>query len=234
MRTRREAMLQIEFRAIVDLRPLKRNARTHSKKQIREIAESIRRFGFTNPVLISDDDQIVAGHGRVEAAKLLAITQVPVVRLSHLSEAERRAYVLADNRLALEAGWDNEILAIEFQGLQDLGIDLSVTGFSMPEIDIIFQEAVARSEDAAAAAALEDVIPDQPIDPATRTGDLWQLGPHRLLCGDAREFRDFERLMDGNKAGLIVADPPYNVRLDGNVCGSGRIRHREFAMAVHC
>jgi ParB-like chromosome segregation protein Spo0J len=131
----------LEFLPVTTLRPYSRNARTHSKRQIRQIADSIERFGFTNPVLISDDGEIIAGHGRVEAAKLLKIERVPVLRLSHLSEAERRAYILADNKLAQNAGWDRELLALELQGLIDLDFDVELTGFSLAEAEIVLDEA---------------------------------------------------------------------------------------------
>ncbi|MGH6653424.1 MAG: ParB/Srx family N-terminal domain-containing protein, partial [Sphingopyxis sp.] len=136
-----QASSQLVERDIASLRPYARNARTHSKKQVKQIAASIQRFGFTNPVLVSDDGEIIAGHGRVEAAKLLGLRKVPTLALSHLSDAERRAYVLADNKLALNAGWDKEILSIELQGLIDLDFDVELTGFSLAEVDLVLDEA---------------------------------------------------------------------------------------------
>jgi DNA modification methylase len=200
----------------------------HSKKQVRQIASSIQRFGFTNPVLISDDDEIIAGHGRVMAAKELGLATVPTLKLSHLSPAERRAYVLADNKLALNAGWDNEILAIELQALIDIDFDVSLTGFSLAEIDLALDQA---GESAPEEVAPADVVPEPPATPITRRGDLWSLGRHRLLCGDARNKADYGFLLAEERADLIFTDPPYNVRIDGNVCGLGTVRHREFAMA---
>lgn len=217
----------IELLPIAALKPYAGNARTHSKKQVRQIADSIRRFGFTNPVLISDDNEIIAGHGRVLAATDLGMTTVPALRLSHLSPAERRAYVLADNKLAENAGWDQEILAIEFQALEDLGFDLELTGFSIAEIDLTIEQAGASTPTDEGA----DRIPDPPETAITRTGDLWLLGRHRLLCADSRSATDVALLMDGRKADLIFTDPPYNVPIDGNVGGLGSIRHREFAFA---
>lgn len=165
---------QIIERAITSLRPYARNARTHSKKQVKQIAASIERFGFTNPVLISDDGEIVAGHGRVEAAKLLGRKAVPTIALSHLTETERRAYVLADNKLALNAGWDKEILAIELQGLVDLQFDVELTGFSLAEVDFALDEASDADPDGSDAP--EDAVAFA-IGPAvSRQGDLWQLG----------------------------------------------------------
>ena len=220
---------QIKERAITSLRPYARNARTHSKKQVRQIASSIERFGFTNPVLVSDDGEIIAGHGRVEAAKLLKYKAVPTIALSHLSETERRAYVLADNKLALNAGWDKEILAIELQALVDLEFDVELTGFSLAEVDFALDEASEADPDAMDAA--DDAVAAAEGPAVSRQGDLWLLGRHHLLCGDARSLTDFEALMDGDKADLVFTDPPYNVKIDGNVCGLGTVKHREFAFA---
>jgi DNA methylase/ParB-like nuclease domain len=219
----------VEILPVDRLTPYKGNARTHSRQQIRQIAESIQRFGFNNPVLIDDNGEIIAGHGRVEAAKLLGLNVVPTLRLSHLSAAEKRAYVLADNRLAEKAGWDREILAIELQGLLDLDFEVELTGFDMGEIDIILDDA---AEAQCEPAGPEDEVPDPVLGPTvSQPGDLWVLGKHRLVCGDALDDAAYELLLDGKKAEFVFADPPYNVRVDGHVCGRGRIRHREFAMA---
>ncbi|MGU9982591.1 site-specific DNA-methyltransferase [Phreatobacter sp. HK31-P] len=218
----------IELRRVSQLKPYPGNARRHSKAQVKQIAASIERFGFTNPVLVSDDDEIVAGHGRVMAAKQLGLAEVPVIRLSHLSATERRAYVLADNKLALNAGWDTELLAIELQGLIDLDFDLSLTGFSIAEIDFVLDEA---KESATTEAGPLDHVPIAGSRAVTREGDLWILGRHKLLCGDARRGADYALLLGNEPADLIFTDPPYNVPIDGHVCGSGGIRHREFAMA---
>lgn len=219
----------IELRRVSQLKPYPGNARRHSKAQVKQIAASIERFGFTNPVLVSDDDEIVAGHGRVMAAKQLCLAEIPVIRLSHLSAAERRAYVLADNKLALNAGWDTELLAIELQGLIDLDFDLSVTGFSIAEIDFVLDEA---KEGATTETGPLDRVPLAGSRAVTREGDLWILGRHKLLCGDARRGADYALLLGNEPADLIFTDPPYNVPIDGHVCGSGGIRHREFAMAA--
>ena len=220
---------QIEQRSVDALRPYAGNARTHSKKQVRQIADSIARFGFTNPVLVADDGTIIAGHGRVAAAKLLGMTEVPTLKLSHLSDAERRAYVIADNKLALNAGWDTEVLAIELQGLIDLEFDITLTGFSLAEIDFALDD--AREASPETPAGPEDAVPAVPMQPVTRRGDLWRLGRHKLLCGDAREESDYQTLLGNEAADLVFTDPPYNVAIDGNVCGSGSIKHAEFAMA---
>jgi ParB-like nuclease domain len=220
---------RVEAIAPDQLTPYRGNARTHSKRQIEQIAASIRKFGFNSPVLINDDGQIVAGHGRVEAAKLLGLAFVPTLRLSHLSPAEQRAYILADNKLAEKAGWDRELLAIELQGLIDLDFEVELTGFEIPEVDIILEEADAAK---AERNGPEDRVPDpQPDACVTQAGDLWVLGKHRILCGNALDEQDYTRLLDGEKAEFVFTDPPYNVPIDGNVCGKGSIRHREFAMA---
>jgi DNA modification methylase len=219
---------QIEMRRVSSLRPYAGNARTHSKKQIRQIVDSIKRFGFTNPALISDDDEIIAGHGRVLAAKELGMTDIPTVRLSHLSPAERRAYVLADNKLALNAGWDTEILAAELQGLVDLDFDINIIGFSLTEIDSILDGAL---ESSTKPGAPSDIVPPPPISPTSASGDLWLLGRHRLLCGDARRLADYRLLLGNERADMVFTDPPYNVPINGHVTGLGATRHREFAMA---
>ena len=210
--------MNIENTPVRDLRPYAGNARTHSKKQIRQIAKSIERFGFCNPVLIDDAKQIIAGHGRVEAAKLLGMEAVPTVRLSHLSETDKRAYILADNKLAEKAGWDREILAIELQALVDLNVDVELTGFETAEIDLILDEA---REATGSPTGPEDAVPAYSTGPAaSRPGDLWVCSQHRLLCGDSRDPAAYDVLLDGAKAEFVFTDPPYNVPIDGHVCGS--------------
>jgi DNA modification methylase len=220
---------QAEIVPLAGLTPYKGNARTHSKAQIRQIADSIARFGFNSPVLVDDEGQIVAGHGRVAAAKQLGLSAVPARRLSHLSEAEKRAYVLADNRLAEKGGWDRETLAIELQGLIDVDFDVELTGFEVPEIDVILEDADAAQ---AESDGPEDDIPEPRADACiTRPGDVWVLGKHRIICGNALNHGDYVRLLGEEKAEFVFTDPPYNVRIEGNVCGKGAIHHREFAMA---
>jgi len=221
--------LTIEHRPPGELKPYARNARTHSPKQIAEIAASIKAFGFNNPVLIDKDDCIVAGHGRVEAAKLLGLATVPTIRLEHLTDAQKRAYILADNKLADKAGWDREILAIELQNLMELELDfdISVTGYELPEIDVLIEEHDAK----AAKADPADDVPAVAGPTVTRLGDIWQIGPHRLICGDATEPETYARLLASETAQLVFTDPPYNVPIDGHVSGLGTTTHREFAMA---
>lgn len=220
----------MDYRLLETLKPATRNPRTHSRKQVRQIADSIKRFGFTNPILIDDDGRIIAGHGRVAAAKLLGLDRVPVVPLGDLSHKERRAYALADNKLALNAGWDQELLALEFQELIDAGLELEITGFSLAEVDFTLDQARERRPGPDDPAANQ--IPAMATAAVSRPGDLWRLGSHLLLCGDARSAADYQRLLEGREATLVFTDPPYNVPIDGHVCGLGRIRHREFAMGV--
>lgn len=220
--------LKMTYRKVDDLKPYAGNARTHSAKQITQIAASIRQFGFTNPVLVDGASGIVAGHGRVAAARQLGMTEVPVIELAHLSEAERRAYVIADNRLAELAGWDRDILAIELQALSemDLDFDLEITGYETAELDLLLDGPAADQTDP------DDDIAGMKTGPAvTRPGDIWLLGKHRLICGDARHPDTFTALMESDRAKAVFTDPPYNVKIGGHVCGSGAIQHREFAMA---
>jgi DNA modification methylase len=219
--------LAITYRKLADLKPFAGNARTHSRAQVRQIANSIERFGFTNPILIDDDDQIIAGHGRAAAAKLLKLDDVPTVHLSHLGPAEKRAYVIADNRLAEKAGWDRDILAIELQGLIDLDFDIQLTGFKTGEVDLILEDADDEKREASGP---EDDIPAPPSRPTSHPGDLWVLGAHRLLCADARANHSYEAVLSGAKAEFVFTDPPYNVPIAGNVSGLGQVRHRDFAM----
>src|ERR1700726_5211758 len=221
--------LAIQYVSPDRLRPYPGNARSHSRKQLKLIADSIKRFGFTNPILVTDDFEVVAGHGRLQAAKSLGMQLVPVVALSSLSEADKKALRIADNRIAELSNWDRDILAIEYQALDDLQFDdIEVTGFSLGGIDTILDEA---SEKKPVGPGPEDELPPVVAAPVSRKGDLWILGSHRLLCGDARFENDYARLLEGQAADLVLTDPPFNVRVDGNVSGLGKVRHEEFAMA---
>jgi len=223
--------LEVEVLAIGSLKPYDRNPRTHSEKQIYQIAKSISQFGFTNPVLIDSDRVVIAGHGRIEAARLLGIGEVPTIRLDHMTEAQKRAYVIADNRLAENAGWDRELLALELQYLSDLDLDFDATstGFETVEIDVLIQ-----GIDLDGSSDGSDEVPeiDRLVPPASRVGDLWLLGDHRILCADATKAESFDCLLKAEKAQMVFVDPPYNVRIDGHVCGLGTIKHREFQMGA--
>jgi DNA modification methylase len=228
MESERNLELSIEYRPVTGLAPYARNARTHSKHQVRQIADSIRAFGFTNPILIDNKNTIVAGHGRVRAAALLGMQQVPTIRLDSLSEEQIRAYVLADNKLAENAGWDKSILAIEFQHLLTIesgNLNITVTGFEIPEIDIILQETSAKPDED------DELLGDTDGPAVTKQGDLWKLGKHRLLCANSLHEESYKILMADRRAAVVFSDPPYNVKIDGHVCGNGETRHREFAMA---
>lgn len=221
--------LKITYKLPATLQPRTTNPRTHSKKQLRQIANSIEQFGFTNPILIDGNDGVIAGHGRLDAAKLLGLEQVPTVRIDDLSEDEIRAYIIADNKLAENAGWDRELLAIELQGLIELDIefDVSITGFEAPEIDVLIGELDIAANDNPA-----DEVPEVADGPAvTRPGDLWLIGKHRLICGDAADPDTYVQLLNGDRAQMVFVDPPYNVVIDGHVGGLGKVKHREFAMA---
>ena len=199
--------LALDYRPIGDLIPYARNARTHSEAQVALIAGSIREYGFTNPVLVDGGNGIIAGHGRVLAARKLGLEVVPVIELAHLSEAQKRAYVLADNKLAEQAGWDKDLLALELGDLREMAVDLASLGFETGELDALLN---------AGASVPSVTIPEPPRNPASRTGDLWILGGHRLLCGDATSHADVRRLMNGERAVLFATDPPYLVDYDGS------------------
>lgn len=210
-----------------ELKPYKNNARTHSDKQIQQIANSLKQFGFMNPVLIDSNNRIMAGHGRVEAAKKLGMKEVPVISSSHLSENQIRAYIIADNKIASNAGWDKNLLSIELKELSiETNFDIEITGFEMAEIDLIIDSDEPQEADPA------DEIPDIDNSPAiTKLGDIWQLGQHILICGNALKNETYDRLLDTERADMVFTDPPYNVPIDGHVCGNGKIKHAEFAMA---
>lgn len=222
--------LTVTYRRPSDLRPHPRNARIHNRKQRRQIEASISRFGFVNPILIDGMDQVLAGHGRLLAAQQLGLEAVPTIRIEGLSAAQARAYMLADNKLTENAGWDREILAVELDELVELlpldGLDIGITGFEPPEIDLILAD---HTETRPAPADRPFLVPDIAT---ARRGELWLLGGHRVLCGDARSIEDVQRLMDGERARTTFTDPPYNVRIAGHVQGRhGKVRHAEFAMA---
>lgn len=199
---------KMEMVNIDQLIPYANNARTHSKDQIIKLRSSLREFGFVNPVLIDKDKNIIAGHGRVMAAKEERIEEIPCVLVEHLTEAQKKAYILADNKLALDAGWDNDLLEVELKALEELDFNLELTGFDLEEIDKILMADQEVTED--------DFDVDQALNEPTisELGDIWLLGRHRLICGDSTKAETIERLMDGNKANLVLTDPPYNVNYE--------------------
>lgn len=206
--------MEIIYKSIKELIPYVNNTRTHSDEQVQQIASSIKEFGFTNPVLIDEQGGIIAGHGRIMGAKLLKMDEVPCIVLSGLTEAQKKAYIIADNKIALNAGWDEELLAIEMQGLHDLCFDLELTGFSMDELlemDINLEGSLESIIDESKA----DDVPEVVEKPVIKLGDLIELGNHRLLCGDSTKEEDVKRLMDGKKADMVFTDPPYGVEYDG-------------------
>ena len=197
--------------------PYARNSRTHSDAQVQQIASSIKEFGFTNPILIDETNGIIAGHGRLLAAQLLKIKSVPCIRLGYLSESQKRAYVIADNKLALNAGWDDELLSLELRDLQLNDFDLSLTGFNEDELAKLLVEAVEGQTD-------PDDVPEVQETAITVLGDIWTLGNHRLMCGDSTSIDTVEKLMDGQKANMVFTDPPYGVEYQSNM----RIKSEKF------
>ena len=215
--------LEVVYKAPSELVPDPRNARTHSKKQIAQIEQSIRAFGFTSPILADPDGNLIAGHGRLRAARQMGLEKVPVITLDGLTEPQKKALRLADNKIALNAGWDTEILKLELAelSLPEIDIDLGLTGFSPGEIDVVLSE-VEDPDD--------EVIPAVPEHPRVKSGDIWQLGEHRVACGDGRDVAFLQRLVgEGETIDCAFLDPPYNVKINGHANAKGR--HREFAMA---
>lgn len=219
----------IEWVSPAQLKPARRNARTHSKKQIDQITLSLEEFGFTNPILVTSDFQIIAGHGRLAAAKKLGLSEVPIIRLEPLTNEQARAYAIADNKLAENAGWDRETLAIELGELVSLDLDFEITttGFEMGEIDVLIRE--IDHADPPPEPPLPSI--DRNVPAATKLGDLWQVGPHTILCGDALDEECYLKLLDTQKANLVFIDPPYNVKIKGHVSGLGSASHEEFLQA---
>ncbi len=222
--------LTIDQVLVATLKADPRNARTHTKQQVRQIGASIREFGFVNPILIDEANRIIAGHARRDAAVQLGLETVPVIRLSHLTEHQKRALAIADNKLPQNAGWNEEVLAQELKILSEVEVDfdVTITGFAPAEIDLLI-EGLAPADDPSAD---EFPDPEEAEIIVVRRGDLFHLGRHRLLCGDATCDAHFEALMSDRTAQMVITDPPYNVPIDGNVCGSGRIKHEDFVMAA--
>lgn len=228
--SKRSAALAIEYLESTSLRPAPGNARKHSTAQLVRLQAAIREFGFTAPILIDTDQNVIAGHARLLAAQALSIERIPCVRLEDLSEAQKRALAIADNRIAELAEWDPEALRAEFAALCELEFPVELTGFETAEIDLILETpnlGEARSSDPA------DLVaePDRTSPPVSRLGDCWSMDNHRLNCGDALAPNSYEAVLAGRAAAMAITDPPYNVPIDGHVSGLGKTRHREFVMA---
>ncbi len=199
----------IVSRKVDDLIPYARNSRTHSDAQVAQIAASVREFGWTNPVLVDGENGIIAGHGRVLAARKLGMAEVPCIELAGLSDTQRRAYIIADNKLALNGGWDDELLAIEFSELADAGFDNLLTGFTQDEIDALTPEQIPEG------LTDEDAVPEVQAEPVSKLGDVWVLGKHRVMCGDSTSIDAFDLLMGEQSADMVFTDPPYGMSYGG-------------------
>lgn len=211
--------MEITQRKTADLIPYVNNARTHSEQQVLQIAASIKEFGFNSPVLVDGDNGIIAGHGRVMAAKKLGLDEVPTIELKHLTKTQKKAYILADNRLALNSGWDNDLLALELGELSDDGFDLDLLGFDDTELSLLDEPETAEG------LTDEDAVPDAPVEPITKLGDVWLCGNHRVMCGDSTSIDAVDKLMNGNKADMVFTDPPYGISIvnkSGHV-GGGKL-----------
>lgn len=205
--------ISITYRNTSELIPYARNSRTHSEAQVAQIAGSIREFGFANPVLIDGENGIIAGHGRLLAAQKLNIDTIPCIVLDHLTKAQQRALVIADNKLAMNAGWDNEMLSLELGELKGIDVDLELIGFSAEELAALLTPQPGEG------LTDEDEVPEAPEEPITKLGDVWILGNHRLMCGDSTSVDAVDRLMDGEKADMVLTDPPYLMETDGGCKG---------------
>ena len=222
------ASLKVSYLPTTSLKPHPQNPRVHSDKQVHQIAQSIEAFGFNVPILVDDRQNIIAGHGRLLAARKLGWKTVPVIKLNHLTESQYKAFLIADNRLTENSSWDERLLGEQLKVLSELELDfdLEVTGFEMAEIDLLIDGFEAINEPDP-----DDRLPAIETSAISVSGDLWQLGKHRVLCGNSLVSENYERLMQGAKANLVITDPPYNVAIDGHASGLGKVRHREFAMA---
>ena len=201
--------MQIKTVSVEKLIPYVKNSRTHSDGQVAQIAASIKEFGWTNPILVDGESGVIAGHGRLLAARKLGQKEVPVIELKHMTESQKRAYVIADNQLAMNAGWDTTLLSLELADLKEQGFEMDVLGFDPKELDKLLEpEQVEGLTD-------EDAVPEAPVEPKTKLGDIYQLGNHRLMCGDSTSIDAVEKLMDGQKADMVFTDPPYNVAFNG-------------------
>jgi DNA modification methylase len=218
--------LKVEYLPLAEIKPYKSNPRKHADKQVQQIANSIKEFRFNNPLLVDENGEIIAGHGRFMAAQSLNIESVPVIRLSHLTPNQKRLYRIADNKLTENGQWDVDLLKFEFAEIEalDLDIDLNITGFETGEIDLMMTHKAANEKLNSVPFISENEI-------VSKVGDVWQLGPHKIICGDSLKKETFDALMPNQKADMVFTDPPYNVEIDGHVCGNGATKHKDFAMA---
>lgn len=220
--------LAVEYRPLGELVPYANNSRQHSRKQIEKLRRSLKQFGWTNPLLVDDAGNLICGHGRLEAARLNGETVVPVINLGKMSEADRRAYIIADNKLAEDASWSKELLRSELSGLVELGYEVELTGFDTFEIDGIINFDDSDEQSAEDRVDLGDEI----SSPVCRIGDLWTVGDHGLIIGDARDPAVLKRLLDGEMAQMVMIDPPYGCKIANNVSGNGKVRHQNFVMGA--
>ena len=219
--------LTVRYISPKEVKPYPRNPKSHSDKQVHQIVQSIKEFRFTNPLLIDENNELIAGHGRLLAANQLQLEKVPVIVLSHLSDAQKRAYRIADNKLTENGKWDVDLLTIELKELDnlDLSFDLDITGFDNQEIDLLFNPPPEPDN------RLNNIPFIEESEIVSKQGDIWQLGNHRIICGDSLKKDTFEQLLGSKRADMIFTDPPYNVKIEGHVCGAGKTHHKEFGMA---
>jgi len=223
-RTKKQGIPSVVMTRVGDLTPYARNSRTHSDEQVAQIAASIKEFGWTNPILIDGEKGIIAGHGRLKAAMRLGLEEIPAIELSHLTEIQKKALIIADNKLALNAGWDTELLSLELEELELEGLDLSLTGFGEEEINALKPEVVNEG------LTDEDAVPEPPPEPITKPGDIWILGKHRLMCGDSTSVDAVDKLMQGQKADLVFTSPPYNANAKA---GQGDIFNKKKSVKLY-
>lgn len=225
-----ENSLAINYVNTAEIKPYKNNPKLHKNKQIQQIVNSISEFNFNNPILVDENNIIIAGHGRLLAANHLNMQQVPVIKLTHLSDAQKKAYRIADNKLTENGEWDFDLLKIEFEDLSNLELDfnLDITGFDTADIDVMLDDSTKETKLDEKTNAVP-FIPENEI--VSQTGDIWQLGKHRIICSNALEKESYISLLQDQKASMIFTDPPYNVKVDGHICGLGKIKHKEFSMA---
>ena len=222
--------LTVEYADLNSLKAYANNAKIHNEPQLQALAASIKQFGFNSPILIDENNEIIAGHGRIEAAKIIGLTEVPVIRLSHLSEAQKRAYRLADNKISEKGGWNEDILKLELSELESLcnDFDITITGFDSVELDVLLDDS-KKEHKISETLNTEPYVPENEI--VTKPDDVWLLGKHRIVCGNSQDEETFSKLMQTQKAKMVLQDPPFNVKIQGHVGGSGKIKHKEFAFA---